>query len=365
MSKQNIQSFVANMTAPFDLDELYYTTIECGSCLLPDLILYMDYDYTEWTSPRWAKIGDVVFFMLAGSSRTRLTAIRTEFNKRQYEYDEYERNWLRFWINHGLALHKFYGGKIFALGRITGSPFVQKADPDDKQHWKSNIYAAINEIHILDNPISIDEFRDFITISRQSSITGVFGKEYDQLMDLIASKNKIPKSYRGLTASSEPLSKVTEETWFNVLKEHRSSFFLEQQFRTYAVDYFLKEFGDRKTFYKEACCHKAGKASTFVDNLVFYKGKWLPVEVKLNISIEQDLETQLEQYIGVDYITVDNGAKRLDPDRLWSDRILVVDTENIYLYIDHMLHELIAWSDIKTKKKLLSALEEKMSISNS
>ena len=115
MGSLHIQAFVANMTAPTTLDELYDTTITNKYCLLPDVILYMSPDGVEWTVPRWAKIGDVVFFMFAKSARTYLTKVRTEFNNRENDFDEYDCDWIRFWINHGLALHKFYGGKISLL----------------------------------------------------------------------------------------------------------------------------------------------------------------------------------------------------------------------------------------------------------
>ena len=350
------------MTAPKTLEELEETVLDFDSgadCLLPDKILYMDKGETEcWTSPRWAKIGDVVFFMFAGSAKSHLTRIRKEFEGRAHKYDEYDRAWLRFWINHGLGLHRFYGGKIFAIGRVTGSP--ERYDNNEYQHWSSHIYAEIDDIFILDNPVDISEFNDFIMVSRQSAITGVFGKEYERLMEIITSKNKIPKIYRDLVADPLPLSKINETNWFDIMKKYRCSFFLEQQFRTYGVDYFLREFGDQRKFFKEVRCKKQGHADAIVDNLVYYRGRWLPVEVKLSVATEYDLDHQLGKYMFVDRMVAKDsrGDRVFESDVLWNDRVLVVDTNSIYLYFDDELHDICQWDDATNKRQLLDRVND-------
>ena len=66
-------------------------------------------------------------------------------------------------------IYEMYGGKIFAIGRINGVPIYDPADTE-RQHWKSKIYAPIDNIFLLEKPIDISEFHIEIMVSRQSSI---------------------------------------------------------------------------------------------------------------------------------------------------------------------------------------------------
>lgn len=42
-------------------------------------------------------------------------------------------------------IHEIYGGKIFAIGKISGNPAYEKMD-NENLHWRSNIYAPIDDI---------------------------------------------------------------------------------------------------------------------------------------------------------------------------------------------------------------------------
>ena len=340
------------------MDELYGTVIEAGDCLLMDKLLYMyKGDRVDWTVPSWAKTGDIVFFMHSKTSNSHLTAIRTEFEQRAGSYSDADRLWLKYWINHALDVHRQYGGKIFAIGRVAGKP--RRETFHEYEHWASTIYADIDDIFILSDPVDISEFNDVIYVSRQGAITGVFGEQYYELMSRIEAKNSIPKMYRNLNADPLPFSKIDESNWFDVVQRYRCSFFLEKQFRSYCVNYFLKEFGDQKTFYSEARCMKRGKADTFVDNLVKFKGKWLPVEVKLNITLEHNLSGQILQYLNVDSIYVEK-ERALKRNEIWLDRIMVVDTEGIYIFKDATLKKLLAWQDMGSCEELINALNLKL-----
>ena len=357
-----VQSFITNTTAPKSLDELYALTRSDDWCPSMDSLLYMERgEPTGWTVPRWAKIGDVVFFMHSKTSNSHLTAIRTELEHRAAEFSGGDFRWLKFWVNHELDVYRLYGGKIFAVGRVIGNPFRDEDEPSEFSHWGSRVYADIDDVQILKQPVDISEFNDFIHVSRQSAITPVFGKEYEQLMGLVCAKNRIPKRFKGLKCDPMPLSRIDDDNWFDVMQRYRRSFFLEQQFRTYCVDYLLKAFSDRKTLHAESRCRKAGHADTFVDNLVMYRSRWLPVEVKLDIDLEKNLEEQLLQYMGVDDVVVE-GEKAIPPDDLWSDRVLVVDTEGVYLYYGGELRYLLLWDDAKTLEKALGMLHGRLGI---
>ncbi|WP_232001617.1 hypothetical protein [Slackia heliotrinireducens] len=102
----------------------------------------------------------------------------------------------------------------------------------------------------------------------------------------------------------------------------------------------------------------AAEPNTFVDNLVLYRGLWLPVEVKLNIYTTSNLEDQLEQYMHVDKI--EHEGMTFGQDMLWLDRVLVVDTEGLYLYTGGTMHYLLLWDDFKSEQDMLDALDARL-----
>ena len=76
-------------------------------------------------------------------------------------------------------------------------------------------------------------------------------------------------------------------------------------------------------------CKKAGNKPTYVDNVIHFLGKYLPIEIKLNIKLEKDIISQLDQYMYVDEVKLLNeivkGSEVLP-------YVLTIDTDNIYLY---------------------------------
>ena len=353
-----VQSFITNMTTPTCLDELYDTYFKYHDVpILPDKLLYSEKDEpTDWTVPRWAKIGDIVFFMFAKcSSLQHLRNIRREFELRQDEFDYEKSVWLKFWLYHGLEMHRLYGGRIFAIGRVVGQPYGWEPSG---QHWKSTIYAHIDDIVLLKCPVHLSEFQDFITISRQTAITGVFGQDFASLMALIENNNKLPITYRNLSAELCSLAEIAKHNWFEVSKKYRLHFFNESQFRAYCVDYFLREFGDIKTYYAEVSCYSFDKVRGFVDNLVKWRGKWLPVEVKLNVLLEQDICGQCMKYVHTDYMK--KNERLFGHDTLYNDCVLVVDTNGFYLYKNNKLCNLVLWSDFDTSADLIMGLETQL-----
>lgn len=319
----------------------------------------------EWTVPTWAKIGDIVFFIHAKYAFSTISALRTKLNECRDDYTITQYNLITDWLNRGKDLHKRYGGKIFAICRVTGAPFEDQGDDDHMEHihWKSRIYADIGDKWLLKRPIDISEFRDFIRISRQGSITPVYNREYSMLKDLILSKNPdAPRYFIESVAASVPLSKINRFNWLSIASEYRRSFILEQQFRSFYTDYFLRSLGDRKTLYRECRCKKSGCADSFVDNIILIGGRYLPVEIKLNIHTVANIQEQVKKYCHDEHVYLDSGVTREIPARmLYTDSVLIIDTECVYLYRDQSeaIHTIIDL-DIITLESDIRVLREKL-----
>lgn len=344
-----IQSFINNVSVPRSLEELQ-SYIEDNKGYDIEDVLYED--ATIWTTPRWCKTGDIVFFMHAKCASRHLYNIRKELECEKDYLTENEYEVCNFWIDKGLWLQKMFGGKIIAIAKVTDNPEQwERYEEDSILHWKSRIYAPMKVTH-LENPIDISEFRDFIKISMQSAITGVFGNEFEKLMKIIANKNKIPKYFTECEAAPMPISKICKENYLQITSQYRRAFMLEIQFRTFYTDYLLSDIGDQKTIYSECLCHKENNPNTYVDNVILFSGKYLPVEIKLNINNETYLEEQLRQYINLDYIN--NKGRIIYPNNLYNNHVLVIDTENICLYdgIRRTLKNIMRLDDVKSKNDI-------------
>lgn len=375
--KAPVQAFVANIVFPKSLDEvLEYSYL--GSYNVEDIL---DDTETNWTVPNWAKIGDIVFFMHSKTAIQTIRKLCTEL-KNTDQYDDDDKEELQEWLDRGRELYADYGGKIYAYGRVSGNPegmYDENEDNMSNIHWKARIYADIDRIHVLDNPIEISEFNDFLFISRCGSITPVYGTEFEKLKALILSKNNEAEDYFvDSMAAPVPLAKITEENWLSVTNEYRRSFLLEQQFRSFYVDRFLAVLGDRKTAYRECRCKKEGIPDSFVDNIILFNGKYLPIEVKLNIKGEVDLPGQVKKYCNADVRYTDHGAeKAIDNAKSYQNHVLIIDTENVYLYddrkgiIEHIknLDEIQTIEDIRKLRENLISLfveltDKKKTVSN-
>ena len=312
-----VQSYISNVSFPTTLDEVYDFARSFNlETLLGCDFDRMEFDYEKrinsWTAPKWCKKGDIVFFMHAKTAFQKITGLRKQLLSERSNYTNDE-----FWLMmnaliRAKKLYNIYGGKIFAIGRISGE--VEYDPSDVEYHWKSNIYAPIDSIFLLETPIDISEFNQKIIISRQSSITPLFG----------------------------------EDNWIEIVNRYRRSFFLETQFRTFYVNRLLKYLGDLKTIYKECPCKKKRSKTTFVDNVIKLNDKYLPVEIKLSVSAERDIFAQLESYCGLDTLILD--GKRDVHENVWSSNVLVIDTENVYIYSssDKSLKKIYDLDDIQS-----------------
>lgn len=342
-----VQAYISNISFPTSLEELYdyarmfnvEMLLGCDYyCLLDDnnCLKYTNDEYesrsNSWTAPKWCKKGDIVFFMHSKTANSRISALKTKLIS---ERKNYNNNSFWFMMNALIRARKIYdtyGGKIFAIGEVSGAPEYDNSDTQTL-HWKSNIYAEIDNVFLLEKPIDISDFNSVITVSRQSGITPVFGSQYHFLKELVLKKNTIVEDYFiDAVAETIPLSKVTDENWLKVVNKYRRSFFLEIQFRTYYVDRLLKLLGDNKTIYRECTCIKNGNPASFVDNVIKINGKYLPIEVKLSISAEKNIVGQLEKYCQLKELKL--SKDKIISSGFYTEKVLVIDTEELYLYND-------------------------------
>lgn len=354
----HVQSYINNISVPKSLEELQMYIYGHGCFNVENILMEKE---TNWTCPKWTKIGDIVFFMHAKYGYSYLTALRTELNSKKFKYSKNEYNLMMEWIQRGLDLNKKYGGKIYAIAQVSGMPeHCGITDEDDIYHWKTRIYADMDQVTVLENPIDISEFNDFIMVSRQSAITPIHGEDYLRLKKIMKSKNKIPEFFEHSDATPLPLQKINKDNWFTINNEYRRNFMLESQFRTYYVNYLLSQLGDRKKIYKECRCKKNGIPDSFVDNVIYINGKYLPVEVKLNILAETNIKGQVSKYCDDEYIILESKDNRIiNKEKIYSNYCLIIDTEEVYLYenIKDIIHKIYKLDNLAIREDIFDIKE--------
>ena len=150
------------------------------------------------------------------------------------------------------------------------------------------------------------------------------------------------------------LSKVSQNNFLEITTSYRKRFPLEINFRSYYVDYFLKTLSG-KNVYRECQCHTARTPLARVDNVFEFDGKRILLEVKLNIELEDDLISQLHQYIFADYISLSNTPNNNTTD-FEKDFMFVIDVYSMYKYNvkSNKLTRIFDLDEIKSKDDIIT-----------
>ena len=334
-NERYVQSYISNISFAKSIDEIIsrYETYSEITTLDP----IFNEERVEWTAPKWAKNGDIVFFMFSKTSITTIRHLTKLFEENINKYSPDVQKTIKTSLAQGEKLYELYGGCIFAVGRINGNLLNDDFAIENNFHWQGRIYAPIGDIYILQKPIHISEFNSFIFVSRQSSITPLFGDTFEQLKELVLKNNKI-MYLPDVHSCPMPLAKINADNWFSVANQYRRSFFLEYQFRIFFVNYLLPIIADDNRFYEECSCVKSNTPVIFVDDVILFESKYLPVEIKLNIHAEKDLPKQCKQYCSLEklFLTKHN-EKQIDNNRIYANHVLVIDTIGIYIFSELLL----------------------------
>ena len=255
-------------------------------------------------------------------------------------------------------MKEYYGGKIFAIGRVSSRP-EREDDYYAHYHWSGRVYADVKDLYLLENPIDISEFNSFILVSRQSAITPLPSKEFEELKCIIASKNSsVPQYFIDSKIGDYNLSKINQRNFLEITSTYRKRFPLEISFRSYYVDYFLKVISG-KNVYRECQCYTPQTPLARVDNIFEFNGKKILLEVKLNIKIENDLISQLNQYIKADhiYLTSDSNESITDFEKQF---MFVIDVYSVYIYTvtDEEIIKVFDLDEIKVKNDITEKMKK-------
>lgn len=180
-----MSTFITNFQSPVGIEDLQ-DRLENGRISNLDMILHYDlYPSIEWTVDKDARTGDTVLFMCAKTSVDHIGHICAELKKAGIENSD-----LSNFAKEQRNLYKKYAGSIIAVGRVADEPFQDYFPGWKAPYWRSPWYAVIEDICLLQSPVYIAEFRDFIKVSRTGAITKLTDEQWENLSKIIAEKNE-------------------------------------------------------------------------------------------------------------------------------------------------------------------------------
>lgn len=340
-----VNAHINNISFPKTIEQLEEFIYEHGCYNVEDVINEAIDGYTNWTVPRSSVVGDIVLYFHA---KTAIQWIRKlETAAKRLDTAIHNVPLILDWLKRARELYSKYGGKIFAIGRISSRP-ERDDEYSSPYHWSGRVYANIKDLYLLENPIDISEFNSFILVSRQSAITPLPAKEFEKLKGIIASKNAdVPQYLLDSKIGDCNLSKTNQSNFLEITNTYRNRFPLESSFRSYYVDHFLRVLSGKKV-YRECQCYTPQTPLARVDNVFEFNGKKILLEVKLNIKLENDLSSQLKQYIKSDYIFLTSDSNEFITD-FEKQFMFVIDVYSVYKYTvtDEKLIKVFDLDDIK------------------
>lgn len=174
-------AFITNISFPKSLDEVLYFIENRGHFDIEEIL---QASYVEWTAPKDAQIGERVFFMHSKTSINTIRSLKKQFRETKADIDPTARNVLAEALDRGEELYQLYGGCVYAQGKVCDDIIEDHVAREDGLHWRSIYYAPIDNISLIEPPINISEFRDFIKISRTGAITKLDEEQTEKLLAL-------------------------------------------------------------------------------------------------------------------------------------------------------------------------------------
>jgi len=138
---------------------------------------------TRWSVPKEASPGDITVFYCSLSSRNNLGLCTSHIPS---NFDQGFRNF----VDQEKALYKKYSGYILGYGVVISSPVFDASD----NWWE----ADINQLHQFVNPIHIDDFRSFISVTQTGFVTNLNNDQWERLRWLVNQTN--PGMFQNVTA---------------------------------------------------------------------------------------------------------------------------------------------------------------------
>lgn len=166
--------YILNFNNSKDLHEIKYMFEKYKGTNIDDLLQSFKTGRTVWSVPQKAQLGDIVVFMCAKTARNNLGLATSHIPSNYSEA-------FRLFVEQQKALYKKYSGNLLGIGTVTSAPEHDQVS----NRW----FSDIGQLRQFKNPIHIDDFRSFISISKTNSVTKLNESQWKRLQWLTNQKN--------------------------------------------------------------------------------------------------------------------------------------------------------------------------------
>jgi len=337
-----VQACINSIGFPGDLDQLYSMILkqeEYGEGKIFDIEVLLEYESGKthwWYAPRWIQPGDLMFFYQTGKGCKNIKRLLRECKSTLKDPNSGidERDEAADFIEILKYAEDIVGeieSTIFAIAEVDALDC--HSGRVDSAHFRGSFFAPIRRIHVLDEPIPIRDFKEIIMVS-QSTITPLMADRFVELKRLVEKHNKIPVWISQTKPSSLGLRDINKDNWRDLVTSRRCDFIMEEQVRSYFLDYLLREIADtRDSFFEECDCKdKKNKSLGRADYFIKFEDYWYPVEAKIDVRNTDALE-QSQRYIRSRSFTAKRGRGLKRTIELKTDRkaCIIGDRKGIYL----------------------------------
>ena len=333
-----IRSYITNNSFPESLDTV--KNFVTGQGYFSYESVYYEPE-VEWTTGKDGQPGDIVFFLHTRAAKTNITRLQTELKKQQSILSKKDYDLLDQALKKASDNFDRIGGKIYAVGQVL-APAYEDDDPDDPFYidpkdwgYRSRDLTTVGNIFILDNPVSMDDFTDFIFLSRGGDHTTVVGENFSKLKKLILNHNKdqnnIPMYFLKSTALPPEFSEINDDNWMSVTEEYRQKASSKTEFSSFYADYLLKELSESGEFWSGCRFKKTGETDAYMENVILFGGYYLPVKILFYPDDMKNAPKILQKACHASQIMLTK-EKIIDPSQFYPDHVLILDRESVLLY---------------------------------
>ena len=82
----------------------------------------------------------------------------------------------------------------------------------------------------------------------------------------------------------------------------------------------------------ECRCQRSDINDSFMDYVMLFDGKYLPVEVKLSVPAEPNIIGQVSKYVFNSQVYLNTDGKSVSGNDFHHGKVLILDTESLYMF---------------------------------
>jgi hypothetical protein len=295
-----VQAVVVNLTVPSTLYDVEERIDDRYLCLGTDGVLDLDWllDFeglqreASWTGPAWMVAGDVLFFHLTKKSRSLAKSYLRAT-------DRAARPELAATLDRILLQADRYAGTILGYAIVSGQARRERQEGPGA-HFASQVFLPISYVQIFETPLPGTAFRDLVQINAGAVNPPLDATRFAALKARLGERNRDIGPLAQLEFGDLHLAGIKgADNWYELLRNERVRFLYEEQVSEYFVEPLLAAVKDPGSpLLKECRCDprdpttERGRSDYFVR----IGEKWLPVEVKLDVGLAENIARQLAKY---------------------------------------------------------------------